>query len=52
MIESNCFTFTYNKSGNKIYEINIILKIILDDIKPSIAVGANDMEEKLSLAAL
>ncbi len=52
MIESNFFTFTYDESGNKFYEINIIFKIILDDIRPSTAIGANDMEEKLSLATL
>ena len=52
MVESDRFLFTYNSTGDEIGDCVVILKIILDDIKPSSVIDVQDFEEKLASATL
>ena len=52
MVESDFFLFTDNSAGEEIGESVILLKIILDDIKPSTFINVQDLEETLALATL
>ena len=52
MVESDRFLFTDNSTGDEIGDGVILLKIILDDIKPSTAIDVQDLEEKLASATL
>ena len=47
MVESDRFLFTDNSTGDEIGDGVILLKIILDDIKPRTDIDVQDLEEKL-----
>ena len=51
-VESDAFTFTDNVTGDEIGEGVILLKLILDDVKPSTVIDVQDLEEKLASATL
>ena len=48
MVESDLSLFMDNSTGDKIGDGFILLKIILDDIKPSTVIDVQDLEEKLA----
>ena len=52
MVESDCFLFTDNSTRDEIGDRVILLKTILDYIKPSTVIGVQDLEEKLASATL
>ena len=52
MVESYRFLFTKNSTRDEIGDGVILLKIILDDIKPSTVTDVQDLEEKLASATL
>mgnify|MGYP000887618028 CR=1 FL=1 len=51
-VESDAFTFTDNVTGDEIGDGVILLKLILDDVKPSTVIDVQDLEEKLASATL
>ena len=52
MVESDCFLFMENLTGDEIGDKVILLKIILDDIKPSTVIDMQDLEEKVASVIL
>ena len=50
--ESDRFLFTDNSTGDEIRDGVILLKIILDNIKPITVIDEQDLEEKLASATL
>ena len=52
MVESDCFLFMDNLTGERIGDGVILLKIILDGIKPGTVINVQDLEEKLASATL
>ena len=52
MVESYRFLFTDNSTGDKIGDGVILLKIILDGIKPITIIKVQDLEKKLASATL
>ena len=52
MVESDHFLFTDNSTGDEFGDKVILLKIILNNIKPSIVINVQDLEEKLASATL
>ena len=52
MVELDRFLFTDISTGNKIWDSVIMLKIILDGIKPSTVIDMQDLEEKFAPATL
>ena len=52
MVESYRFLFTDNSKGDKIGDRVILLKTILDNIKPSNVINVQYLKEKLASATL
>ena len=48
MVESDRFLFTDNSNGDEIGDGIVLLKIILDNIKPSAVIDMQYLEEKLA----
>ena len=51
IVESDCFTITDTVTKNELGGGIILLKIILDDVKPSTVIDVQVMKEKLASAA-
>ena len=52
MVESDRFLFTDNSTGDEIWDDVTLLKIILNDIKPSTVINVQDLEDKLDSRTL
>ena len=52
MVDSDRFLFTDNSIGDEIGDGFILLKRILDDIKPKTVINVQDLEEILASATL
>ncbi len=51
-VESDCFTFTDNASRDEIGDGVLLLKMILDYIKPNTVIDVQDLEGKLAMVSL